>query len=144
MLKKYHSICVRQITGFTLVETMIVMAILGALAALSMTMFLNGRINTNETLIQKSLQALSASLEDYRNSHQEGDYPEELSRLAESTEGPAFADGSLTGGETNGYQVTYTKMSAGKYQITATPKVNNVTGKKSFSIDDSGNLQSLS
>lgn len=102
--------------GFTLVEIMIVVAIIALLAAIAIPNLLRARINANEAAAQATLKSFSAACEAYASANN-GNYPSAATDLTGATP-PYFGydlDGFTKGGF--GYAVNY---DAGGYTVTAT------------------------
>ena len=74
--------------GFTLVEIMIVVAIIALLAAIAIPNLLRARVNANQAAAQATLKSISAALESYAGA--EDQYPAAFSSLT-SPSPPYFA-----------------------------------------------------
>ncbi len=121
--------------GFTLVEIMIVVAIIVLLAAIAIPNLLRARLNANEATAIATMRTLSTAMESYRAAQTPPSYPANLSILNTST--PPYIDSALATGNKSGYTFT---LSAGTntYTVTGTPQSVNVTGSRSFFVDSSG------
>ncbi|MDP3703109.1 MAG: prepilin-type N-terminal cleavage/methylation domain-containing protein [Candidatus Omnitrophota bacterium] len=145
--------------GFTLVEIMIVVAIIALLAAIAIPNVLRGRTTANESAAVGNLRALISSVEMYRSVNsaypianggatdwQNGMYGANCVDAVPTPDfgPPSFCkpmNGSNTaaGGLTQGYKYTYTGVAGGPtYTLQATPLTVNNTGTRSFFADESG------
>ena len=144
--------------GFTLVEIMIVVAIIALLAAIAIPNVLRGRTTANESAAIGNMRALVSALEMFRSVN--NTYPTDAAAawrnqlygadcLAATVPIPDFGPPSfcntMAGGAAaatglvQGYKYTYTGVAAGTtYTIQATPSVVNNTGTRSFFVDESG------
>ena len=118
--------------GFTLVEIMIVVAIIALLAAIAIPNLLRARINANEGAAQTTLKTLATAAESYASANG-GTYP--LSVAAMLAETPPYLNENYLGNR-QGY--TFAE-DAGPgdgtgYVFEATPMRLGTTGTKSFSI----------
>ncbi len=122
--------------GFTLVEIMIVVAILVTLAVIAIPGFLRARVIANESSAIGSMRTISTGCESYRSMQNPPTYPPDLVTL--STENPPYIDPTLGGGAKQGYNFNYTFVGPNQYTCTATPITPNITGIRIFFVDESG------
>lgn len=132
----------RSARGFTLVEIMIVVAIIALLAAIAIPNVLRGRTTANESAAIGNLRALVSSLEMYRSVNSE--YPNPWSDMYPTGGVPAFGPPSFETGMGNsvqGYDYAYSPLSSnGAYNITADPTTVNRTGTRAFYVDETGTI----
>jgi len=119
--------------GFTLVEIMIVVAIIALLAAIAIPSFLRARLNANESAAVSALHTISTAAQSYRSVNPT--YPGALATLSNAV--PPYIDSVLGGGTKQGYSFslegyTYT------FSATARPVTYGRTGIRSFYVDESG------
>jgi len=137
--------------AFTLVEIMIVVAIIALLAAVASVSILRSRTTSRETTVVGNLKALLSSLEIYRSVNQS--YPATNTWMAsmygadcdsgtspDPDFGPPTFCVALTGTTVGDYSYTYTGAAAPAqtFSILATPTVLGSTGSRSFYADESG------
>ena len=137
--------------GFTLVEIMIVVAIIALLAAIAIPNVLRGRTTANESSAIGNTRALLSSLEMYRSVNNA--YPLTANWLANmyTTPNPDFGPPSFAHAMdgtacppgaasscTQGYRYTYTSAAGTTYTLTSVPDVLGNTGTRSFFSDESG------
>lgn len=121
--------------GFTLVEIMIVVAIIVLLAAIAIPNLLRARLSANEATTIAAMRTLSTAYEGYRAAQSPPAYPAALTSLNASN--PPYIDNVLAGGNKSGY--TFTPTGGGNiYGVGAVPQTPNVTGVRSFFVDQSG------
>ena len=125
--------------GFTLVEIMIVVAIIVLLAAIAIPNLLRARLNANEAASIASLRTLSSALESFRSAQSTPAYPANLAALSSAT--PPYVDSVLAGGTKQGYIFTYARTNNNQYGVVAAPQTAGVTGSRSFFVDESGVLR---
>ena len=125
--------------GFTLVEIMIVVAIIILLAAIAIPNLLRARHNANEAAAIGSLRTLSTAMESFRAAQTTPAYPATLGALTSAN--PPYIDATLGGGVKQGYSYAYATGS-GTYSVTASPSTVNVTGTRVFVVDHSGVITS--
>ena len=147
--------------GFTLVEIMIVVAIIALLAAIAIPNVLRGRTTANESAAIGNVRAIISSLEMERSVNSAYPQPDGAGFLlsmygtgavpAACAAGivpvpdfgpPSFCkvlDGSDPGSVVQGYKYTYTAPAAGTtYTLLTTPQTVNNTGTRSFMADETG------
>jgi prepilin-type N-terminal cleavage/methylation domain-containing protein len=125
--------------GFTLVEIMIVVAIIALLAAIAIPNLLRARVNANETNAQATLRTISTAAESYAAANN-GNYPTAITVLTGAT--PPYLNENYTSGTRQGYNFACGTMSATAYSCTGTPATCNTTGTKTFTITTGGVLTS--
>jgi len=132
--------------GFTLVEIMIVVAIIALLAAIAIPNVLRGRTTANESAAIGNMRALVSSLEMFRSVNNL--YPVTANWVLDmyTTPTPDFGPPSfnhvMTGADpasvSQGYLYNYTSTTGAVYNIVALPQVPGNTGTRSFFLDESG------
>ena len=130
--------------GFTLVEIMIVVAIISLLAAIAIPNLLRARHNANEAAAIAALRSISTACESFRTAQTPTTYPANLAALSTAT--PPYLDAVLTaataaGTARQGYFYTYALVNANQFTCTATPAVTGTTGTRIFFVDESGVLR---
>jgi len=132
--------------GFTLVEIMIVVAIIALLAAIAIPNILRGRTTANESAAIGNLRALMSSVEMYRSVNQiypnpAGSWNTQMYGVTPAFGPPAFSN-NLDGNEIiQGYDYEYITTDGTTFIIRADPDVNERTGTRTFFVDDSGQVQ---
>ncbi|MBI3333503.1 MAG: prepilin-type N-terminal cleavage/methylation domain-containing protein [Candidatus Omnitrophica bacterium] len=148
--------------GFTLVEIMIVVAIIALIAAIAIPNLLRARHNANETAAIGNLRTLVDGLEEFRSNMAPTSYPgagvtvglggPAATSLADlAVLNPPYFDTVLGSGTRQGYTFTYVPngqrnvVIAGNnftvydgYTILARPITLNITGTRRFFVDQSG------
>jgi prepilin-type N-terminal cleavage/methylation domain-containing protein len=126
--------------GFTLVEIMVVVAIIAILASLAIPALLRPRVTANEAAAQVTLKTLSTGCETFASANTNGAYPTAMTDLTAPVARPPYlnlnyADGTVR----QGYRVTPT-LTATTYQFVATPATCGSTGTKTYTIVQGGQL----
>ncbi|UCD15310.1 MAG: prepilin-type N-terminal cleavage/methylation domain-containing protein [Candidatus Omnitrophota bacterium] len=125
--------------SFTLVEIMIVVAIIALLAAIAIPNLLRPRLVANEAKAQATLRTISTAAETYAAANN-GNYPTAMSDLTDAT--PAYLSTDYTTSVTSGYNYTCGTMTATAYSCTAVAATCNTTGSQDFTITTGGVLSS--
>lgn len=121
--------------GFTLVEIMIVVAIIALLAAIAIPNLLRARHNANESAAIATLRTISTAEESYRAAQN----PNMYGTLAQLGAGALpYIDATLTTGTKQGYTFTITALTANTYTCTAAPVTAGTTGTRTFSVNQTG------
>lgn len=125
---------------------MIVVAVIGLLAAIAIYNALRARITANEAVVMGNQRALVSSLEMYRGSN--GAYPDEwqadLYEEAEPDYGPPAFNLEMAASALQGYRYTYAAMPSGcsdacaGYTMTSDPDTLGITGSRAFYVDQTG------
>ncbi len=131
----------RQRHGFTLVEIMIVVAIISLLAAIAIPNLLRARHNANEAAAIAALRTISTACESFRSAQTPTAYPANLAALIATA--PVYIDAGLAGAVAaasarQGYFFTYTRPNVNQFTCTASPAVSATTGTRVFFVDESG------
>lgn len=124
--------------GFTLVEIMIVVAIIVLLAAIAIPNLLRARLSANEATAIAAMRTISTAMESYRAAQSPPAYPASLAALIAPASDPPYIDSVLGSGNKSGYTFTPDGVGGNTYNVVATPQTPNVTGVRSFYVDQSG------
>jgi len=123
--------------GFTLVEIMIVVAIIALLAAIAIPNLLRAKISANDALAKSTLRSLSTASETFATA-QSGNYPTDITSLTGAT--PPYMNREYVGETVSGYFYNPGGMAAGGYTFTATPVTVGSTGTTTYTISTGGIL----
>lgn len=121
--------------GFTLVEIMIVVAIIALLAAIAIPNVLRGRATANETAAIGNIRAILSSLEMYRSVNSA--YPSNWTQMSAAT--PAFYPQPFQtiASTVQGYLYAYGAVDANNYNVTAVSSSAS-SGSRQFWTDQTG------
>ncbi len=131
--------------GFSLIELLIVVAIILIIAAIAIPNLLRSRMAANEASAVGSLRTLNTAAVTYSSAYPSVGYPASLAVLAPATTATSAAadlvDSVLSSGTKSGYAFTWT-AGAGTpstgYSINANPVSPNTSGTRGFYTDQSG------
>ncbi len=136
---------IRRQRGFTLVEIMIVVAIIALLAAIAIPNVLRGRATANETASIGNVRALISSLEMYRSVYQvypdlAGSWGTEMYNPVPAYGPPSFSATNLTNVKVQGFLYTYLPVSTSQYILRAVPFTVGSTGTRTMWGTESGQV----
>jgi type IV pilus assembly protein PilA len=123
--------------GFTLVEIMIVVAIIALLAAIAIPNLLTARRTANTAAARANVRSLSTAAETFSTANN-GAYPDDVADLTTFIASAA----NICGANVQGYAYSC-RMSAGAYTIVANPVTVNTTGDTTFTATTGGVLDPL-
>ena len=138
----------RKQKGFSLIELLIVVAIILIIAAIAIPNLLRSRMAANEASAVGSLRTINTSEVTYASTYPDVGFSSSLTLLGDtstactpSSTTACLLDGVLAAGKKSGYSFTYTgdgKVPSLSYTVTADPLVAGQSGQRHFYTDASG------
>jgi len=125
--------------GFTLVEIMIVVAIIALLAAIAIPNLLRAKISANDALAKSTLRSMSTAAETFGTANN-GLYPGTMTSLTGAT--PPYLNACYCNTTQNRFGYTCTLSSSG-YTFTANVTNMDVTGTTTFTMNVGGILDEM-
>jgi len=122
--------------GFTLVEIMIVVAIIALLAAIAIPNLLRAKISANDALAKSTLRTMSTASETFSSANV-GNYPLNVASLTSAT--PPYINSDPCGATLSGYSYGCS-FAAGYYTFVATPSTVGSSGTTTWTITTGGVL----
>jgi type IV pilus assembly protein PilA len=141
-LQKWIEGKMRKQKGFTLIELMIVVAIILIIAAIAIPNLTRSRASANEASAVASLHAIGEAQTEYSTTYPQIGFAGKLSQLGPSSDGKPTSNaanlvaGDLASGSKSGYKFTLTGGGP-QYTIVASPQTPGSTGVRSFCSDQS-------
>jgi prepilin-type N-terminal cleavage/methylation domain-containing protein len=142
----------RKQKGFSLIELLIVVAIILIIAAIAIPNLLRARIAANESSAVASIRTLNTAQISYNSAYPTVGFAGTLGALAGTTCAPptsasaCLIDTNLAGGQKAGYNFAMAVTTSGSvnsgYQASADPQVANQTGVRFFCSFEDGVLRS--
>lgn len=132
--------------GFSLLELLVVVAVLLIIAAIAIPQFLRARMKANEASAVSSLRTITTVQVTYASTYQQG-YAPSLRALgppigggAPSAEAADLIDSVLASGIKNGYSFVYNVLEGAdgqpqRYTVNANPVAPGQTGERFFYVD---------
>ena len=129
--------------GFSLIELLIVVAIILIIAAIAIPNFLKARMAANEASAVSSIHAINTSEITYSSVFPVIGFSATLTNLGpggtcDTSTSTCLIDNNLASGIKSGYTFTYAPIGAapyGSYTVNADPVTRGVTGQRSFYSD---------
>jgi len=128
--------------GFSLVELLVVIAVIAVIHAVALPIMRTARLNSVETVVVREVQTIGTAQTQYQS--QFGRYAGTLAQLgppangaAEGPEAARLIPASLASGEKDGYLFALTSTPAGFF-VNANPKVFGNSGRRTFYLDQDG------
>jgi type IV pilus assembly protein PilA len=130
--------------GFSLIELLIVVAIILIIAAIAIPSFLSSRMAANEASAVQSMRTIQSSLTAYAITYTGVGYAAQLSDLGDGGTSPCvptpiqacMIDNTLANGTKNGYVITYVQDASSTpstgYVLNSDPISRGSTGRRSF------------
>jgi type IV pilus assembly protein PilA len=132
--------------GFSLIELLIVVAIILIIAAIAIPNLLRSRMAANEASAVGSLRTINTACVTYQTTYQSQGFPTSLAQLgpaATATSSSAdLVDSVLAAGTKSGYTFALAQVGSGTpstgYSVSSKPQNPQVTGVRGFYTDQSG------
>ena len=139
-------------TGFSLIELLIVVAIILIIAAIAIPSYLSSRISANEASAVASVRTIATAETSYATIYPAIGYSAALSDLGDggssicvaTTTQACLLDSNLAGGAKSGYTFTYSSVGgapAVAYKVNADPISRGATGRRSFFSNQPGEIR---
>lgn len=133
--------------GFTLIEIMVVVAVIALVAAIAIPNLLRARHNSNEAAAIEAVKTFSSSLESFRGAQTPPTYPSGLSLLGSAD--PSYIPATLAGATgprsaRQGYYYDYRFTDPNRYTLEAIPVTPGTTGTRRFFVDETGVVRASS
>ena len=128
--------------GFTLIEVMIVVAIISTLASIAIISMLRSRMNANEMSAIATLRTISGGAQNYYAAQTPHTFPSTLTDMAAPNSNPPYIDDKVSAGQKQGYNFVFTGVDADHFSCLANPTTPGRTGNRYFFLDETGRITS--
>jgi len=131
----------RRVRGFSLIEVLIVVAIILIIAAIAIPNYLNARIQANESAAVGALRTLNSAQVSYNSTYPTIGFASSMTALSgtscspPSSSGACLIDSALAAGFRSGYTFTLTGVvgsPGGSYQFLVSPSQPGYSGNRYF------------
>jgi prepilin-type N-terminal cleavage/methylation domain-containing protein len=125
-----------RVRGFSLIELLVVVAIILIIAAIAIPNLIKAKASANEAAAVSSIHAINTAEITYQSANPTIGFSALLADLGPS--GGGYLDSVLSGGQKSGYQFTYAPNGITpyvQYTLTVDPLTRGVTGNRSFYSD---------
>ena len=138
--------------GFSLIELLIVVAIILIIAAIAIPNLLRSRMAANEASAVGSIRSVNTAAVTYSTTYPTAGYPSTLAQLAPaataSSSSADLIDSVLAGGTKSGYQFAMAAIGTGTplngYSVTGDPVAPQTSGTRGFYSNQSGVIRYFS
>ena len=120
--------------SFTLVEIMIVVAVIIVLAFMAVPSMLRASATSNEVSAMASLRSLYSGLVMY-SANNNGVYPAQISDMS------GYISPAIAAGEKSGYLFNYTRDGVNEFHVNVNPRIPGRTGGRYFYMDETNTIK---
>ncbi len=134
----FKEIPVKNERGFTLIELMIVIAIIAIIAAIAIPNLIEARKGSNEAAAIGALRTITTSQALFREGDKDKNGTLDYAPSLEALEKVGLIDRVLASGTKQGYLYRVEQADELRFSATATPVTPGKSGDRSFFVDESG------